>query len=340
MNHFLKTVSMLLPAACLVLGACSFHGTETAGSTAESSGLQILTIGTADSGGTMYPVGKAIADTISGTDSHIKINISASHGSADNVRALESGTIDLGMVSGDVAFSAVTGSGEFSEKPAEDLRAIAALYPSLSNWMTSSSSGLTWVHQLKGKRIGIGPQDSTTEISAQIVLRTLNITEKNSTLENCGIGSGADSVLAGSLDAVHGFAGIPVSGLSQMAETVPCTLLKYTDRELEQILDENSFYYKDVIPAGTYAGQEEDVPTFGIKCLLCVRADMDEDLVYELTSILYENVEQLKEAHGAFSSLDRNGFMYSALPIRLHPGAERFYLENNLIWDGNADDVP
>lgn len=44
--------------------------------------------------------------------------------------------------------------------------------------MTSSSSGLTWVHQLKGKRIGIGPQDSTTEISAQIVLRTLNITEK------------------------------------------------------------------------------------------------------------------------------------------------------------------
>ena len=96
-------------------------------------------------------------------------------------------------------------------------------------------------------------------------------------------------------------------------------------------MEENPFYYKDVIPAGTYEGQEKDVDTFGIKCLLCVHASMDEELVYELTSILYNSTEQLKEQHPALSSMSKKGFMYDELPIALHPGAERFYQEKGLL---------
>ena len=80
---------------------------------ARSDSLKILTIGTADSGGTMYPVGKAISLVIGDADSSIKINISASTGSSGNVHSLQDGSIDLGLVSGDIAFSAVNGTGEF-----------------------------------------------------------------------------------------------------------------------------------------------------------------------------------------------------------------------------------
>lgn len=67
-------------------------------------------------------------------------------------------------------------------------------------------------------------------------------------------GSGSEGILSGSLDAVHGFAGVPISGFSQLADAMPCTILRYTDQELDSILSENYFYYRDVIPAKTYPG--------------------------------------------------------------------------------------
>ena len=71
--------------------------------------LRVLTIGTADSGGTMYPVGKAIAQAISQADASITVNLSASEGSVSNALALQNGEIDLGLVSGDVAYAALNG---------------------------------------------------------------------------------------------------------------------------------------------------------------------------------------------------------------------------------------
>lgn len=322
-------------ALSLVTAGCAGGSSRPGGTAADSSGsLKVLTIGTADSGGTMYPVGKAIAQAVSDLDSNIKVNISASNGSSYNVRSLENGEIDMGLVSGDVAFAAVNGKGEFSDSPADGLRTLAAVYPSLSNWMALSSSDLTWVHDLKGKRLGVGPQDSTTELSALSLLNTLGIDGENSTLVNCGLGSGAEDVRKGTLDAIHGFTGVPIYGLQSLAGSADCRLLKYTDKELRAILRTNSFYYSDVIPAGTYTGQTEDISTFGIKCLLCVSEDMDDDLAYELTSILWEASASLKDAHPALASMEREGFMYHEIPIDLHPGAKRFYQEKGL-WEAD-----
>ena len=293
--------------------------------------LRILTIGTADSGGTMYPVGKAIAQAISQADASITVNLSASEGSVSNALAPQNGEIDLGLVSGDVAYAALNGQQEFEGAPCRDLRVIAAVYPSLSNWIAPSSLGISYIHELKGRRIAIGPQDSSTALSARIVLDAAGITETNSILKNDGLGSGSEGILSGSLDAVHGFAGVPISGFSQLADAMPCTILRYTDQELDSILSENYFYYRDVIPAKTYPGQDRDVDTFGIKCLLCVDQDMDEGLVYELTSILYENAGSLGRQHPSLFAMSRDRFMYSALPIPLHPGAERFYWEKGLL---------
>lgn len=330
--HFLTSLS-LLTTISIFLGGCSASPFAPSGRSTKTpvSDLTVLTIGTADSGGTMYPVGNAIAQVIGDSDERIKINISASNGSITNIQALQKGDIDLGLVSSDAAFAAVNETGEFAGNPVGDLRIVAAVYSSLSNWIAPSSSGIRYVHDLKGKQIGIGPQDSTTELSARIALEAAGITEENSVLQNCGIGSGTTAIKDGTLDAVHGFAGIPISSLSELAGETPCTVLKYTPEELFSAIRENSFYYQDVIPAGTYKGQEEDIDTFGLKCLLCVSAGMDEDLVYELTSILYENTETLADLHPSLASMSKKGFMYNDLPIALHPGAERFYREMGLL---------
>lgn len=352
MNHlpkYLLCLFRLLKIALAVLGvvsavpllcACSVCSASGRAASAPGTGkkgnaeagLTVLTIGTADSGGSMYPAGQAIARLIEAESGQIHVNLSASTGSYTNISQLGDGQIDLGLVSGDAAYSACHGTLDFAGNPQTDLTAVCAVYSSVSNWMALDSSPLTYVHDLKGKRLSVGPQDSTTDLSARIVLDLFGITADNTEMETRGgIGFGAEQVLCGNLDAVHGFAGIPVEGLSELASRSPSHLLSYTPEELSHILRENSFYYKTVIPAGTYEGQEEDVDSFGVKCLLCADSSMDEELVYQLTSILYAGRFLLAENQELLKPMAEEGFMYSGLPIPLHPGAKRFYREKGLI---------
>lgn len=287
--------------------------------------LTVLTIGTADSGGTMYPVGKAIAHVIGDNYEQIKVNVSASNGSEANVKALADGEIDLGLVSANVAYDATRGEGDFVGNSYPDLRAIGAVYSSLSNWMALKDSGMVWVHELEGTHLAIGPQDSATEKVAIDVLNKMEIDSTACDLENLGLGSGAQEVLEGRADAVHAFAGIPIVGLLEFSDQADTIVLHYREDEVQKIVENSPYYYPDIIPAGTYRGQLDDVPTFGVKCLLCVRADMDDELVYKITSVLYHETENLENEHPAFTAMEQNGFVYEHIPIELHEGAKQFY---------------
>lgn len=317
--------------ASLLTAVCLLSGCGLASEKDLSPEIRVLTIGTADSGGTMYPVGRAVAEVLNENAPDLKINTSASSGSSANVKSLRDGQIDMGLVSGDVAWYAWQGADEFEGSPMESLRAIGALYVSLSNWIAPESLGIEYVHDLLGKRVAVGPEDSTTELSARVALAAVGLSAENTTLENQGLGSGGEALLNGELDALNGFAGIPVKGLSDLAERTPCRLLRFTDEELDAILRKNKQYIRGEIPPGTYAGQTEGVETFGVKCLLCVDASMDDDLAGTIARILWESAGELEERHAALSVISEDGFLYSDLPVPLHPGAAQFYRSEGLL---------
>lgn len=322
---------VLLAAAALgvlSLGVLLWPGVSGEG---QQTALTVLTIGTADSGGTMYPVGKAIADTVEHETGYIKVNTSASNGSDANVEGLRSGQVDLGLVSSDVAYRAYRGEGEFDHRPMEELRTIGAVYSSLSNWIVLRSSDLYSVHDLKGQTVALGPEGSATERSASTALAVLGIRGENTRFENHGLAAGGEAMLKGTIDAMHGFAGAPIAGLTALAQQYPCRILNYTQEELDAILARDPAYVRMTIPAGTYPGQEEDVDTFGVKCLLSVRADMDEELVYALTKILYDARPQLGQAHPSMAAMADPSFLCQELKVPLHPGAQRFYQEQGLL---------
>lgn len=313
--------------ALTLLGTLAGCGAPSGSSSSgDSEGdLILLTIGTADSGGTMYQAGSAIAQAITQEDRSIQINISASTGSGMNVRSLASGEVDLALVSGDVAHAAVHGEDEF--QPPIELRAIAAVYSSVSNWVAPASSGYTYVHDLTEARIGVGPQGSTTELSARVAVAALSLEEQGTTLVNCGLGDGAEMLGKGELDAVHAFTGMPVPSLVALAKELPCRLLLYTPEELATILEEHLVYYPAQIPAGTYPGQSEAVDTFGVKCLLCVSSSMPEELAYQLTQAIWNASGRMGDYSPAMDDMAQPDFLCQDLPIPLHPGAERFYQE-------------
>lgn len=308
---------------CLLLAGCGREAAPT-----------LLSIGTADRGGTMAPVGSAIAAAL--TKDGRKVSVSVSTGSAMNVQNLAAGDIDLGLVSGDVAHAAYEGLGEYDGQP-QPLRAVAAVYSSVSCWIALQRTQAEYVHDLAGRRLGVGPEDSTTELAARTAVDALGLADQGAVLVNCSLEDGARQLTEGTLDALHAFAGFPSPSLSQLAQAQPCRLLKLTEEELDEILTGNPSYFAVTVPAGTYAGQEEDLATFGTRCLLCVRADAPEELVYALTRDLYEAAADLARETPALAEMAQPEFLCRNLPIPLHPGAEEFYVETGVLTPSDMD---
>lgn len=320
-----KSLLCILAALCLALTAC------TGSTEGKKTTIQGLTIGTADSGGTMYPVGKAIAQVISDDQStDIIMNVNASTGSVMNVQSLAKGEVDLGLVTGDMAYNAVHGMGSFTQ-PVEGLRVIGAVYSSTANWMAPVSKNIFYVHDLKGKSVVLGPEGSTSDQMGRMILQSLGVQTNEIELINNSLGAGAELVASGQAEAVAGFAGIPIDGLAELADKRACRLLRLTQKELDTFLEQHESYYQDVIPASTYQGQIGAMTTIGVKCLLCVDASMSDEMAYRLAELLWNSREKLAAAHPSMEKMLEQDFVYDNLPIQLHPGAQQYYQEQNLL---------
>lgn len=273
-----KLVSVISFCLMLSLAGCGGGG-GTKGASSSPGKTKIMTIGTADSGGTMYPVGAGVAKVCNANIKGIKINVATSTGSYENARNIQEGNIDLATIAGDTAYDAIKGLGKFKGKPLPNVRAIGAVYSSLSSWMALSSSGLTMVDgSLKGKTIVVGPAASATETSSLLVLGLNGVNASTAKIQNLGLSDGADAVGDGLATVVSGFAGIPISGQLTLSTTKSVTVLGMSDDTLKKVLENNPSYYKTVIPKGTYKGQTKDAPTFGVKALICVNKDMSDEM--------------------------------------------------------------
>ena len=79
--------------------------------------------------------------------------------------------------------------------------------------------GAFHVHDLKGMRIGAGPQGSASELATWAVINALMA--MGLVPGKLQPGAGTDLILSGDLDAIHGFTGAPVSGLAHSRSGSP-----------------------------------------------------------------------------------------------------------------------
>ena len=70
--------------------------------------------------------------------------------------------------------------------------------------------------------------------------------------------------------------------------------------------------------------------TFGVKATICTTADVPEDVVYDITKTVFENLDKLKTLHPALAVLTKQN-MLQGLSAPLHPGALKYFKEVGLI---------
>lgn len=333
-----KVLSLILALAMVfALVACGEKQPATDGDASSDGdkparGNVIMTFGTADTGGSMYPAGAAVSQVWTNNVEGVKCNTQTSTGSFQNCQDVSTGEVDVAVATSDVVLNAYNGTGKFADiGKLDNLRVIGAVYTSVLSGVTLKSSGLTYIHDLLGKRVAVGPAASATENATLAAFGVMGIDSSNTSLENLGLGDGADSVGDGILDAAFGFAGLPIGGQLNLAATKEIQVLDMTQEEIDKVLAGNAAYIQTKIPAGTYTGQDNDANTFGVKCLIIVTADMDADLVYDLCKAMNEHTEEMAAGNALLKDMTDPSFLCTQMPIPLHDGAQKYYSEQGLI---------
>ena len=333
-----KVLSLILALAMVfALVACgekqpASDGDASSDGDKPARGNVIMTFGTADTGGSMYPAGAAVSQVWTNNVQGVKCNTQTSTGSFQNCQDVSTGEVDVAVATSDVVLNAYNGTGKFADIGKRDnLRVIGAVYTSVLSGVALKSSGLTYIHDLLGKRVAVGPAASATENATLAAFDAMGIDSSNTSLEHLGLGDGADSVGDGILDAAFGFAGLPIGGQLNLAATKEIQVLDMTQEEIDKVLAGNAAYIQTKIPAGTYTGQDNDANTFGVKCLIIVTADMDADLVYDLCKAMNEHTEELAAGNALLKDMTDPSFLCTQMPIPLHDGAQKYYSEQGLI---------
>ena len=84
-----------------------------------------------------------------------------------------------------------------------------------------------------------------------------------------------------------------------------------------------SVFYANIFLNGVIAG----VFLFGVMATFVSHEDVPEDVVYEVTRAVFENLDDFRSLHPAFANLDPKEMITNALSAPIHPGAQRYYDE-------------
>ena len=295
-------------------------------------------LNTASTGGTYHPVGTAIS-----TLTKIKLlpkekfSLTAvnSAGSGANVQALGSGTADFAILQGLYGSYAATGTGPITE-PQENLRSVTMLWQNVEQFVVAAENvkagTVSDLVGLKGKAAGMGSQNSGTIGSNRVLLAGLGIDiDTDFELVYAGYGPTTDAMANGQVVAAGIPSGPPTGAITKLmaSNEGKFTVLDVSADELAKMDDGRNLWVPYTIAAGTYPGQAKDINTIAQPNFLAVNASVDENHVYLLTKTMYENLGFLSAIHPATKVMAVERAM-AGLPVRLHPGAARFYKEAGL----------
>ncbi len=294
--------------------------------TAPLAVAQQLSIATGGTGGTYYPYGGGLAELINNEIEGASAVAEVTGASVENMGLVWRGDSDLALALADTVYQAYSGTGTFEGRQLENIRALASIYPNALQIVTLADSGIDSLSDLKGKTVSVGAPGSGTEVNAQALLKSNGITYDDIDARRLNFNETADAIRDGDIEAGFWSVGPPTSSILNLATTRNIRLVGLTDEEIANAREEEPVFAAYELRAGLYDGMDEAVQTISIPNILVVSSEMDEELAYQITRILFEHTDELIAIHPAANDTTVD-FSVNSTPIAFHPGALRYYEE-------------
>jgi len=329
MRNFLLSIGVML---ALCNSVATAQGTEE---------MQFFRIGTGGVAGTYYPIGGMMAHAISNPPGDRPCNkggscgppglvviAQSSNGSVANVKGIQRGRLESGLVQADIAYWAYTGSGAFRKySPFQELRSIANLYPESIHIVTRKDSGIKRVRDLIGKRVSLDEPGSGTLIDAELVLKEYGISRDDFKVEFIKPDLAMKRIQNDKLDAFFIVAGYPTKAVAKLAADAGVNILPIDGPEADRLISRYRFFSRTEIPEGVYAAVPR-IETISVGAQWMVSLSTDPELVYEITkSLWHQNSRRLLDGGHIKGKQILLETALEGLAVPLHPGAKRFYEE-------------
>ncbi|MDX2290278.1 MAG: TAXI family TRAP transporter solute-binding subunit [Hyphomicrobiaceae bacterium] len=288
--------------------------------------VNVLTGGTS---GVYYPLGVALSKIYGEKIAGVRTQVQATKASVENLNLLQKGRGEIAFALGDSVKLAWDGNAEagFPEK-LDKLRAIAAIYPNHIQIVAAKDSGIKAVDGLKGRSLSVGAPKSGTELNARAIFEVAGMSYKDlGKTEYLPFAESVELIKNRQLDATLLSAGLGVAAIRDLAASLPIQMVAVPASVAAKL---GAPYEAATIPAGTYDGQTEAVSTVAVRNILVTHADVSDEVAYQMTKLLFENLPAMVAAHKAATSIKLEEAT-NGLPVPLHPGAERFYKEAGIL---------
>jgi len=266
--------------------------------------------------------------------SDVEMNMIPNISSFVNAKAIGRGDGGFGIVQSDIAYYALKGLKPLFEKPIQNIRGIASLYPETLHIFARKDAKINSVSDLRGKRVAIvavgepksGPEQNAVEILEIYGMRLEDLGKVEWLTINEGINFLKDNkVDAFFLMAVMGSPD-PTRAISQ-PETV---IVPIDGAHVDALMKKYPQYARGKIPAGVYKGIDAEISTISVWMIFAVKEELQADIVYRITKALFENTAVMSAAHGLGKQVKLENAL-GGMSIPLHPGAEKFYREKGVI---------
>ena len=302
---------------------------------AQAADQTFVTIGTGGVTGVYYPTGGAICRLVNKTrkEHGIRCSVESTGGSVYNLNTIRAGELDMGVAQSDWQYHAYNGTSKFKDKGAnKDLRAVFSVHPEPFTVVARAGAGIKDFMDLKGKRVNIGNPGSGQRGTMEVLMGALGWTKKDFKLASeLKSAEQSKALCDNKIDAMVFTVGHPSGSIKEASTSCDSVLVNVTGSAVEKLVMDNDYYRTATIPGGMYRGTPDDTKTFGVGATFVTSAKVPEKVIYNVVKAVFENFDQFKKLHPAFSVLKKEEMIKDGLSAPLHKGAVKYYKEAGLM---------
>ncbi|UCF70721.1 MAG: TAXI family TRAP transporter solute-binding subunit [candidate division WOR-3 bacterium] len=302
----------------------------------QSKETRFVTIGTGGVTGLYYPTGGAISRLLNKRfkEFKVKATVESTSGSVFNINAVLKGDMEFGIAQSDRQYQAYKGLAEWKETgPQPELRSVFALHAEPITLVVSEQSGIEKIADLRGKRINLGNPGSGQLQNSKDVLAAAGFSEGDLLAEFVKAVEAPGLLQDERLDGFFYTVGHPNGNIKEATSgRIKVYIIDIEGENIDKMVDDYPYYAKAIIPHRFYerALNTEDIQTVGVKATFVTSTNVNEDLVYALAKMVFENLEEFKSLHPAYASLTKEN-MLQGLTAPVHRGALKYYREAGLV---------
>ena len=296
-----------------------------------------ITIGTGGPTGVYFVVGNSICRMIhkeaaegrkQGRKHGIRCAAPSTGGSTYNISNIRQGELDFGVAQSDWQHHAFNGSSKFEGKKFDQLRAVFSVHPEPFHIIVGKDTNISSWGDLKGKRVNIGNPGSGQRGTMEVLMQAHGTNKDEFQIATELTSTEQSKALCDQKIDAYGYTvGVPNAGVAVAVDGCGAKIIDLASPVEQQLVKDNPFYAFATIPKGTYKTTKSDVTTFGVMATFVTSADQPEEIVYEVVRSVFENIDDFRNLHPAFSNLDPARMIKDGLSAPLHPGAIKYYQE-------------